>query len=165
MNVSDVSTEIVTIEMDVYNLAGLSVSKSLRITNLTSLRGVNNFGPVEIRIAERVGQTLTVKWDQAPNCYNIQGFEFTYSKANGEILKSEVIPEVQNWVILNDVQENTGYHLLLHTLYGNDPNDSIRSVASNFTFTIPEKSLAAEVAGGVSGALLFIIILTVDSFV
>lgn len=60
--------------------------------------------------------------------------------ANGEVLKSEVIPEVQNWVILNDVQENTGYHLLLHTLYGNDPNDSIRSVASNFTFTIPEST-------------------------
>lgn len=60
--------------------------------------------------------------------------------ANGEILKSEVIPEVQNWVILNDVQENTGYHLLLHTLYGNDPNDSIRSVASNFTFTISEST-------------------------
>nr|XP_034310671.1 uncharacterized protein LOC117684082 [Crassostrea gigas] len=181
MNVSDVSTETVTMEMDVYNSAGLYVSKSLRITNLTSLRGVNNFGPVEIRIVERVGQTLTVKWDQAQNCYNIQGFEFTYSKANGEVLKSEVIPEVQNWVILNDVEENTEYYLWLHTLYGNDPNNPIRSVASNFTFTIPEtQSLAAEVAGGVpappvnqvgqttggvSGALLIIIIFTVDSFV
>lgn len=137
---------------------------------------------MKIRIAEQIGQTLKIMWDQAPSCYNIQGFEFIYSKgwpltmkrettfffvnvikvcynvfsrlfltscilsisllhfsAEGKVVKSEMFHEVQNWVILNDVEENTEYQLRLHTLYGNDPNNPIRSVASNFTFLIPEQ--------------------------
>ncbi|XP_052682288.1 uncharacterized protein LOC128162907 [Crassostrea angulata] len=165
MNVSDVSTETVTMEMDVYNSAGLYISRSLQITNLTSLRGVNDyFGPMEIRIAEQIGQTLKIMWDQAPSCYNIQGFEFTYSRANGQVIKSEIFHEVQNWVILNGVIENTGYHLRLNTLYGNDPNNPIRSVDSNFTFTIPvseppTSSPSVAIAAGVSSALIILIIL------
>lgn len=137
---------------------------------------------MKIRIAEQIGQTLKIMWDQAPSCYNIQGFEFIYSKgwpltikrettfffvnvinvcynvfsrlfltscilsisllhfsAEDKVVKSEMFHEVQNWVILNDVEENTEYQLRLHTLYGNDPNNPIRSVASNFTFLIPEQ--------------------------
>ncbi|XP_065929746.1 uncharacterized protein [Magallana gigas] len=170
MNVSDVSIETVTMEMDVYNSAGLFISRSLQISNLTSLRGVNDyFGPMKIRIAEQIGQTLKIMWDQAPSCYNIQGFEFIYSKAEDKVVKSEMFHEVQNWVILNDVEENTEYQLRLHTLYGNDPNNPIRSVASNFTFLIPEQppteNKGGQIAGGVSGAFLITIIFTMHNFV
>lgn len=169
MNVSDVSTETVTMEMDVYNSAGLYVSRNLLITNLTSLRGVNDyFGPMQIRIAEQFGQTLKIMWDQAPSCYNIQGFEFIYSTANGQVLESEIFHEVQNWVFLKNVGANT-YQLRLHTLYGEDQNNPIRSVASIFNFTIPERRVLAPtaspnvgpIAGGVFGGLLFLIILAV----
>lgn len=71
--------------------------------------------------------------------YNIY-FSLLHFSANGEVLKSEMFHEVQNWVLLNGVEENTGYHLRLHTLYGNDPENPIRSVASDFTFLIPEQS-------------------------
>nr|XP_034310664.1 uncharacterized protein LOC117684080 isoform X3 [Crassostrea gigas] len=164
MNVSDVFTETVTMEMDVYNSAGLYVSRSLQITNLTSLRGVNDyFGPMEIRVAEEFGQTLKIMWDQAPSCYNIQGFEYIYSKADGQILEQNIIHEVQNWVFLKGVEKNTNYHLRLHTLYGDDKKNPIRSDASNFTYFSPEivtpGPQVGAVAGGVVGGLLFIIIL------
>lgn len=164
MNVSDVSTETITMEMDVYNSAGLFISRSVQISNLTSLRGVNDyFGPMEIRVAEKFGQTLKIMWDQAPSCYKIQGFEYIYSKADGQILEQNIIHEVQNWVFLKGVEKNTNYHLTLHTLYGDDKNNPIRSDASNFTYFPPEivtpESQVGAVAGGVVGGLLFIIIL------
>lgn len=168
MNVSDISTETVTMEMDIYNSAGLYVSRNLQITNLTSLRGVNDyFGPMQIRIAEQFGQTLKIMWDQAPSCYNIQGFEFMFSTANGQVLESETFHKVQNWVFLKNVGPNTPYQLRLHTLYGEDPNNPVRSEASIFNFTSPEiatttgPSEISAIAGGVSGGLLFLIILAV----
>lgn len=48
-----------------------------------------DFGPIEIRIAEQIGQTLKIMWDQAPSCYNIQGFEFIYSKGWPLAMKRE----------------------------------------------------------------------------
>lgn len=69
----------------------------------------------------------------------ILSISLLHFSAEGKVVKSEMFHEVQNWVILNDVEENTEYQLRLHTLYGNDPNNPIRSVASNFTFLIPEQ--------------------------
>lgn len=37
---------------------------------------VVDFGPQNIRIDD----TFKIMWDQAPSCYNIQGFQFALSK-------------------------------------------------------------------------------------
>nr|XP_034310672.1 uncharacterized protein LOC105333550 [Crassostrea gigas] len=138
-NVSDVFLETVIMEMNIYNSAGLYVSRSMQISNLTSLRGVHNyFGPIEIKISDTFGKSVRIFWNWAPSCYSIQGFQFTYSR-DGQTLQSEVIFKVQNWIILDYVEAGGSYHLQLYTLYGEEPKNSIKSVASNFSFSTPEK--------------------------
>lgn len=56
---------------------------------------------------------------------------------NGEVLQSEMIFKVQNWIILDYVEDDiigSVYHLQLYTLYGEDQQNPIKSVASNFSF-------------------------------
>ncbi|XP_022305312.1 uncharacterized protein LOC111112206 isoform X3 [Crassostrea virginica] len=163
MNVSDVSTETVNLEMDIYNSAGLYIRREVQISNLTALKGVNDyFGPQEIRLAGIFGPSYKIMWDQAPSCYNIQGFRFVVIKANGQIIKDSMLHEVQDWVFLNNLEGGTEYTLQLYTLYGDDKNNPIRSVPSNFTFVseaITKESFAGPIAGGVTGGLLIIIIL------
>lgn len=52
----------------------------------------------------------------------------------GLTLQSEMIFKVQNWIILDYVEAGRSYHLQLYTLYGEDPKNPIKSVASNFSF-------------------------------
>lgn len=54
---------------------------------------------------------------------------------DGQTLQSEMIFKVQNWVILDYVEAGGSYHLQLYTLYGEEPKNSIKSVASNFSFS------------------------------
>ncbi|XP_062613909.1 uncharacterized protein LOC134275662 [Saccostrea cucullata] len=86
MNVSDVSTEVVRMEMDFYNSAGLYVTRHIEIANLKSLKGVNDyFGPTDIRVAETLSATsVKIMWNQAPSCYNQQGIDLTYRKAHSK---------------------------------------------------------------------------------
>lgn len=44
-----------------------------------------DFGPMEIRVAEKFGQTLKIMWDQAPSCYKIQGFELIIREVDNQI--------------------------------------------------------------------------------
>ena len=134
-----------------------------------------DFGPQKIRLAGIFGPSYKIMWDQAPSCYNIQGFQFvvlksmhdylsynlnenneiaffsqfidhkwtwlSFSKtANGQIIKDFMLDEVQDWVFLDNLEGGTEYTLQLYTLYGDDKNNSIRSVPSNFTFVSECKS-------------------------
>nr|XP_022304679.1 uncharacterized protein LOC111111817 [Crassostrea virginica] len=135
MNVSDVSTETVKMEMDIYNSAGLYIRREVQITNLSSLTGINDyFGPQNISVDGRSDTSYKITWDQAPSCYKIQGFQFAFSKANGQVLQNSTIYGVQNWITLDGVEGGTTYSLVLFTLYGHDKDNPIRSVPSNFTF-------------------------------
>lgn len=44
-----------------------------------------DFGPQNIRVAETVGTTSKIMWDQAPSCYKIQGFHFIYSNGKQDL--------------------------------------------------------------------------------
>ncbi|XP_056008078.1 uncharacterized protein LOC125667473 isoform X3 [Ostrea edulis] len=170
MNVSDVSTEIVDIQMDIYNSAGLSISKSIQITDLTDLRGVHSyFGPMNVTLADVISlSSVKIMWVQAPSCYNIQGINFTYSKAGGKDEKAFWVHKNSPWFTMARLEAGVEYVVRLYTLYGVNERNPVRSEASIFNFTIPlplrkpeSQSGAAAVAGGVVGALVVIILLVV----
>ena len=54
-----------------------------------------------------------------------------------------MLHKVQDWVFLNNLEGGTEYTLKLYTLYGDDKNNPIRSVPSNFTFVSEGKSFKA----------------------
>ncbi|XP_022304673.1 uncharacterized protein LOC111111813 [Crassostrea virginica] len=142
INISNMSTETVNLEMDIFNSAGLFIRKEMQIKNLSSLTGINNYaGPHNIRIDDRFNTSYKIMWNQAPSCCNIQGFQLALSKANGQILQISTFNETQNWIILDDVEEGTTYNLVILTMYGNDRDNRIRSsVPSNFTFVAQTQS-------------------------
>ncbi|XP_062608961.1 uncharacterized protein LOC134270731 [Saccostrea cucullata] len=137
MNVSDVSTEVVRMEMDFYNSAGLYATEQIEIVNLTSLKGVNDyFGPTDIRVAETLSaSSVKIMWNQAPSCYNQQGIDFTYRKAHSSDEKVFPVHKASNWFTMVNLDPGSTYILRLYTLYGDDERNPIKSEVSEFNFT------------------------------
>ncbi|KAK3109070.1 hypothetical protein FSP39_022224, partial [Pinctada imbricata] len=164
----DLATETLDITFEVFNGALSSVSETIQLSDLTSLRGVNQYyGPMNITANRRGSSGARVTWYLAPSCYPRYGLMlFVSDRVNGTYWE-----DMQSFKIHKDAEHqditfrnpNYNFNISMLTKYGTNENDLImspRTFARTLLYVpVPEKqtgSNAGVIGGSVVGVLILI---------
>lgn len=89
------------------------------MVNTMCLLGINikqsivDFGPQEIRLAGIFGPSYKIMWDQAPSCYNIQGFQFVVLKGMHDYLSCNLIENDEIALFLSIYRSLINYSIFI----------------------------------------------------
>nr|AUY55153.1 fibroblast growth factor receptor [Haliotis diversicolor] len=146
----------VTMDMNFVNMAGLHTTKSFTVNQLNTLNGtLDSLAPVNVTIAKKETNLVTLVWKHALSCYNRTEMWINY-EVNGRT-EMTLLHKTATTHTLVGLQPDTAYKIVVISQYG-----EFKSMAVPVTVTTESDGLSGgAVAGIVIGVLLLLIVILV----
>ncbi|KAL8609085.1 hypothetical protein ACOMHN_030426 [Nucella lapillus] len=153
------ATEVISVQVEISNAAGLITTRNMRKGQLTMLNGTEAYYPPQHVRTESVGQTrATVVWDFPPSCYERTDLWVVVPDANGQEVMRPVHKDAARYDVV-DLHPGRHYTVQLIARY----SGLVKSDPRLFTFRTAEPSglTGGETAGIAVGVLLLLLLLVV----
>ncbi|KAJ8306434.1 hypothetical protein KUTeg_016979 [Tegillarca granosa] len=142
-------TQVLTMEVSVYNMALISNTTDIKIDKLRSFAGMENYSaPMNVRVTKILDTGVRLEWDQSPSCY--ERVEILIDLGNGQIIKIHKNSNSYDLVGLNPEQN---YTISLITAYGAQRSNPVKI---SFVTAPSEK-----ISGGAIAAIVIVILILV----
>ncbi|XP_071137082.1 uncharacterized protein [Mytilus edulis] len=152
------SSQNLTLEVDVFNMAMKSTTKRKQISNLMQFRGMESYsGPINLRVVAIYSNGVKLKWTKGKSCYDIQGILVTFSTSSGH-QENRTISKDADWSEIIGLASNTNFTIKFVTKYAEDSSDP---VYISFVTGQSEQSSYAAVIGGTIGGILFLLLVII----
>ncbi|CAG2241822.1 Mast/stem cell growth factor receptor kita,Tyrosine-protein kinase transforming protein kit,Mast/stem cell growth factor receptor Kit,Vascular endothelial growth factor receptor 2,Tyrosine-protein kinase receptor Tie-1,Vascular endothelial growth factor receptor kdr-like,Vascular endothelial growth factor receptor 3,Platelet-derived growth factor receptor alpha,Vascular endothelial growth factor receptor 1 [Mytilus edulis] len=152
------SSQNLTLEVDVFNMAMESLTKKRQISNLMQFHGMESYaGPINLRIDKIYSNGVKLKWTKGKSCYEIQGILVTFTNNSG-YLENRHVSKDADWTSIIGFNTNTNFTIKFVTIYAEDSSDP---VYINYVPASEEQSSNAAVIGGTIGGLLFLLLVII----
>ncbi|XP_060086135.1 uncharacterized protein LOC132565501 [Ylistrum balloti] len=159
----NLDTQVMELHMAVLNSAMLSITRVLKIDNIRSYRGIEDyFGPMNIKMTRQSETGVSLSWDHAPSCY-----------ARDTILVVVVMPDNSTKTLRADKDTDrfditglvalTKYPIKLYTIYVTD-DETGETTTSQESYVIIEtapKPTDEGLPGGAIAGIVIVILLLV----
>ncbi|KAK3090895.1 hypothetical protein FSP39_015547 [Pinctada imbricata] len=152
---SKLNSQVIRLELDVYNQAMLSTSKTLTINNLKSYKGIEDYnGPLNLTVVGITDTGVLISWEKMPTCYNITYITVSANSTTGtsRFYKIEKDETEFNLAALDPL---TNYTMVFITHYEEEESDPV--VFSVVTHAPKPSGLSAGGKAGVSLAILILV--------
>ncbi|CAG2221734.1 unnamed protein product [Mytilus edulis] len=162
--IDDIGNDVYVLEITVFNSAMLQSSITKEIGMVRNINGVQDyFSPSNITVLKTTDTSVSIKWIQAPTCYERAGIWIILFRPDNSTKIFKVHKEATTFD-LTGLSATTSYWFKMTTYYGNDTHYVSSSVPTKFAFVTTEEEVGLSsggVGGLVAGFLLLLIVVIV----